>query len=59
MPLREAVQMARQRFPRRREREVCLVISHAKRCRSTSERIAGAPEDALLCWWSRQAGDGP
>ncbi|OLP90574.1 hypothetical protein AK812_SmicGene27844 [Symbiodinium microadriaticum] len=31
VPLREAVQMARQRFPRRGEPEVCLVISHAKR----------------------------
>ena len=45
VPLREAVQMARQRFPRRGEPEVCLIISHAKRLqineREKSQASAG------------------
>ena len=49
VPLREAVQMARQRFPRRGEPEVCLVISHAKRLQiNERENRRRAPEDALL-----------
>ena len=49
VPLREAVQMARQRFPRRGEPEVCLVISHAKRLQiNERENRRRAPQDALL-----------
>ena len=49
VPLREAVQMARQRFPRRGEPEVCLLISHAKRLQiNERENRRRAPEDALL-----------
>ena len=45
VPLREAVQMARQRFPRRGEPEVCL----AKRLQiNERENRRRAPEDALL-----------
>ena len=40
--------MVRQRFPRRGEPEVCLVISHAKRLQIQRENCRRAPEDALL-----------
>ncbi|CAE7256250.1 pfh1 [Symbiodinium sp. CCMP2456] len=49
VPLREAVQMARQRFPGRGEPEVCLVISHAKRLQiNERENRRQAPQYALL-----------
>ena len=57
VPLCEAVQMARQRFPWRGEPEVCLVISHAKRLQiNERENRRRAPEDALLVQYA--AGDG-
>ena len=43
-PLREALQLARERFPRRGQPDTCLVISHANRMRLNEQhnRKAGA-----------------
>ena len=54
--LARSLQMARQRFPRRGEPEVCLVVSHAKRLQiNERENRRRAPEDAGAV---RRAGDG-
>ena len=48
-PLREAVQAARERFPRRGHPDTCLVISHAHRMAiNERENRRLAPEGALL-----------
>ena len=51
VPLREAVQMARQRFPRRGDRRSAWSSPTPSDCRSTSERIAGERR-RMRCWCS-------
>ena len=56
-PLQQALQMARERFPRRGQPDTCLVISHANRMRLNEQHNRRlAPEGAVTLRYEGRAG---
>ena len=58
-PLREALQLARERFPRRGQPDTCLVISHANRMRLNEQHNRRlAPAEAVTLRYEGRAAAG-
>ena len=58
-PLREALQLARESFPRRGQPDTCLVISHANRMRLNEQHNRRlAPENAVTITYEGRAAAG-